>query len=256
MHLESMENFSLKIPNPCSQNPRNFTPTGKGGFCQSCQKEVVDFRKMSENEVVDFFKSNSKNRCGIFYSHQLKSDEVPFRKVKFPILWAVSFLGITGFPIPVFGQTSSQPKSEQTTIDNKEDLKSSTSFLPKRTIKGRVIDFYFNETQPLSGAMVAIKGIAFGTAADKDGYFSLEVPDSVTSQKITVLLSFIGYKIKEVTVYDTQLPVQLGEIQLQEDHDFVMGEFIYIKPNLWQRFKGVFKSKKSQNCANPNHQHA
>jgi hypothetical protein len=246
----------IQIPNPCSQNPRNFTPTGKGGFCQSCQKEVVDFRKMSENEVIDFFKSISKKRCGIFYPHQLKSEEVPFRKVKFPILWAIGFWGITGFSFPALGQSSGQPKSEQTTIDKKEDLKSSSSFLPKRTIKGRVIDFYFNETQPLSGALVAIKGLAIGTTADQDGYFELEVPDFVTSQKIILVLSFIGYKINEVTVYDTQLPVQLGEIQLQEDNNFVMGEFIYLKPNLWQRFKGVFKSNKSQNCSNPKHQHA
>lgn len=251
-----MENLSLKIPNPCAQNPRNFTSTVNGGFCQSCQKEVMDFRKMNENEVVDFFKSNSKKRCGIFYPHQLKSDVLPFRKVKFPILWAIGFLGITGFSFPALGQSFGQPKSEQTTIDNKEDLKSSSSFLPKRTIKGTVIGFFLSETQPVSGAMVAVKGLAIGTTADQDGYFELEVPDSLTSQKITLVLSFIGYKIKEVTVYDTQLPVQLGEIQLQEDNDFVLGEFIYLKPNLWQRFKGVFKSNKSENCANPNHQHA
>lgn len=246
----------IHLPNPCSQNPRNFTPTGKGGFCQSCQKEVVDFREMNQLEFLEFLKTNSKKGCGIFHPHQLKSDEVPFRKVKFPILWAIGFLGITGFSLPALGQYSGQPKSEQTTIDEKKDLKNSSSFLPKMTIKGRVIDFYFNETQPISGAMVAFKGLPIGTRADQDGYFELEVPDSLTSQKMTLVLSFIGYKIKEVTVYDTQLPVQLGEIQLQEDNDFVMGEFIYIKPNLWQRFKGVFKSNKSQNCANSNHQHA
>lgn len=249
--------YKIHIPDPCSEDPKNFSATPNGGFCHSCQKKVVDFRKMSQTEVFDFLNKNSSSRCGIFDPDQLTipKNKIP-KNVKFPSFWAFGFLGIMGCSLPMVAQASIQSPIEQIPIAPKEITKSDTAYLPKRTIKGRVISFYFNEKQALTGTRIAIKGTPKGTVADQKGYFELEVPDSVRAQKIIISLSFVGYKIKEVAVYDTQLPVQLGEIQLQEDTDFVMGEFIYIKPTLWQRFKGIFKSKTPKNCSKPNHQHA
>ncbi|MBA4300987.1 MAG: hypothetical protein C0433_12930 [Cyclobacterium sp.] len=74
-----MGNLSLKIPNPCSQNPRNFTPTGKGGFCQSCQKEVVDF-----------LNNNSSSRCGIYVPSQLEFKEISKKRVQKSWIWELS----------------------------------------------------------------------------------------------------------------------------------------------------------------------
>ena len=73
-------------------------------------------------------------------------------------------------------------------------------------------------------------GLAIGTTADKEGDFELEIPDSVKSQKIILLVSFSGLKIKEVSIYDTQLPGKLGKILLSEDEYTIRGEYIVILP--------------------------
>lgn len=48
------------------------TPKEKGRFCDSCSKVVVDFTKMSTQEVQDYMKSQQGNRvCGHFKKSQL-----------------------------------------------------------------------------------------------------------------------------------------------------------------------------------------
>lgn len=68
-----------------------------------------------------------------------------------------------------------------------------------RTVEGSVVD----ETgQPLPGAMVQIKSKPdVGTVADIDGKFSLQVQD-VAVGKDYIIISFLGYKSKEVLVAD------------------------------------------------------
>ena len=237
-------NKKIHIPNPCSENPKDFSATSNGGFCQKCNMEVIDFREMNDKAILDFLSGNPSKRCGIFSQNQLPMPQSPVRKIKFPGIWALGFLGITGFSFPVIAQTPIHHSVEQTPIIEAVNLKTDTTRLVKRTIKGKVISFYFSEKQSAPGALVQLKGHESKTTTNPEGYFELKVPDSVTSQKIVLSLSFIGYKTKEVTIYDTQLPVQLGEIQLREEDVSLMGEFIYTKPNLWQKITGIFKSKK------------
>jgi hypothetical protein len=61
---------------------------GRGRFCGSCQKEVVDFTAMSDEELALFFKkqilSPSKNGsvCGRFMQDQLdRSIDIPKKRI-------------------------------------------------------------------------------------------------------------------------------------------------------------------------------
>ncbi|MCS5490553.1 carboxypeptidase-like regulatory domain-containing protein [Algoriphagus limi] len=245
----------IYIPKPCSENPKNFTKTPNGGFCRNCQKEVVDFREKDNREILTFLSKNPSKQCGIFSPNQIPIHESPNRKVKFQSIWAFGLLGLLGFSLPAFAQAPIPHSFEQSPSKENLILKTDTSSLYKRTIKGKAVSKYFNDIQPLPGATISIKNYTIGTTTDLDGYFELEVPDSVKDQKIILMLSFVGYKMREVIIYDTQLPVQLGEIELYEDQTILMGEIIYIKQTFWQKIKQVFKSKKPQKCADPNHQH-
>ena len=48
--------LQLQVPTPCHENWENMTATGKGRFCASCQKQVIDFSNKSDREIVMFFK--------------------------------------------------------------------------------------------------------------------------------------------------------------------------------------------------------
>ncbi|MCE7054649.1 SusC/RagA family TonB-linked outer membrane protein [Algoriphagus sp. AGSA1] len=80
-----------------------------------------------------------------------------------------------------------------------------------RTITGQVLD---ESDLPIPGANVLVKGTLVGTVTDLDGMFSVELEEGQN----TLVVSFIGYKAKEITVEnESVLTVKLsGDIELNE----------------------------------------
>jgi iron complex outermembrane receptor protein len=80
-------------------------------------------------------------------------------------------------------------------------------------IKGKVSDIQSNEI--LIGASISIKGTTNGSVTDENGEFVL-----ITGQKLplTLMVSYIGYKNKEVIISDSNVEIKLEESQneLQE----------------------------------------
>ncbi|CAN5364153.1 hypothetical protein BH09BAC5_BH09BAC5_29600 [soil metagenome] len=63
---------SYSIEKPCSEDWEKMTTEQQGRHCQVCCKTVVDFSEKSDNEIVDFLKSNAENKiCGRFKTEQL-----------------------------------------------------------------------------------------------------------------------------------------------------------------------------------------
>jgi len=76
----------------------------------------------------------------------------------------------------------------------------------KITVKGKIVD---EKGEPLTGASIQQKGTSNGTITDINGNFSLSV-----SSDDTLIVSFVGYKIIEVTVGGK---TELGNITLVSD---------------------------------------
>lgn len=49
---------NINIPNPCSENWNEMTPTEKGAFCQKCALEVYDFTNKTGDEIRDILTLN------------------------------------------------------------------------------------------------------------------------------------------------------------------------------------------------------
>lgn len=86
----------------------------------------------------------------------------------------------------------------------KTDIKVSTpASKMQSSVSGSITD---QDGQPLPGASIVEKGTTNGTQTDFDGNFSIEVADS----NAVLIISYIGYATKEVTVGNqTQINVQL-----------------------------------------------
>ena len=56
--------IQIAVPKPCHENWNSFTKTSNGGFCSSCQKEVIDFTSWSDERLKLYFKNLSHNTCG------------------------------------------------------------------------------------------------------------------------------------------------------------------------------------------------
>ena len=66
-------NHQLEIKRPCSENYNYFSPTKMGGFCDACEKEVIDFTKFKNEDIAKYFQLNSEsNTCGRFTKDQLQ----------------------------------------------------------------------------------------------------------------------------------------------------------------------------------------
>ncbi len=78
----------ISIPKPCHEDWNKMNPNNEGKFCNSCSKTVVDFTKMSKEEIHQYFKQKSgENTCGHFYASQLEEDKKPklviFKRVNY-----------------------------------------------------------------------------------------------------------------------------------------------------------------------------
>lgn len=62
----------LQIYHPCHENWAEMLPNAEGRFCQNCQKVVIDFSKMTDNEINNYFLQRENEKiCGRFKPSQL-----------------------------------------------------------------------------------------------------------------------------------------------------------------------------------------
>lgn len=74
---------NINIPEPCSENWNEMTPTQKGAFCQKCALEVNDFTNKSGNEIRAILAQNIGSRvCGRIENVQLAELNTDFEAWK------------------------------------------------------------------------------------------------------------------------------------------------------------------------------
>jgi TonB family protein len=67
-------NLPYHIPSPCSEDWNNMLPNEKGRFCNSCQKNVIDFTNKSNEEIGQYLKEHIQNGvCGRMRVSQFQS---------------------------------------------------------------------------------------------------------------------------------------------------------------------------------------
>jgi hypothetical protein len=67
-----MNKMILSIHEPCHQDWDAMTEAGKGRFCSSCSKTVVDFTLMSDAQLINYFLEHANEKtCGRLLTDQL-----------------------------------------------------------------------------------------------------------------------------------------------------------------------------------------
>lgn len=215
--------FNLGIKTPCPENFNQFTPTQNGGFCGSCEKEVIDFTNMNAQEIIAFFKNKKhKNTCGRFKSNQLKTYEntsAQRRKVSF-----LSGIGLACLALFSFSTTQAQENNNQT---NQSEKVITTQNENNITVKGVVTE----ASIPLPGANVILQGTAIGTQTDFNGNF--EFPKKLKKGDVLVI-SYIGYNPQKVVIGEDS--GSLVELQINLDSNMILMGKVAVKK--------VYKSKR------------
>jgi len=215
--------FSLRINKPCLENYNLFKPTLNGGFCGSCQKEVIDFSKMNPQEIMRFFKNNQAvDICGKFNSNQLKNETDNSNSRKRYSFWS----GIGLACLSIFSFNTSQAQTEVTQKASEKTIKNQDK---KITVKG----FVFDDLGPISDINILLQGTTIRTATDFDGYF--EFPKSLKNGDVLVF-SQIGMKSQKIVINNSNpsLNVEL-KVNMKSDTCILMGRVAV---------KQVYKSKR------------
>lgn len=72
LKLMKNQQVIIRIPEPCNEDWNKMNPDEKGRFCASCATSVVDFSKMSDEELKQFLINNKGQKtCGHFKQSQL-----------------------------------------------------------------------------------------------------------------------------------------------------------------------------------------
>lgn len=194
--------IQLQIPIPCHEDWYKMTQVEQGRFCDSCEKKVVDFTGMNDEQVLAFFrKPTTGSVCGRFFNDQLNRDIVIPRK---RIPWLKYFFQ---FVLPIFLTTLKS--SAQGNIVIKEKITTNctqrtlgmvapTKLRQKKIIKeirGRVID---EKGVGIPFASVTINGSQEGLACDSLGNFVLRLKN--IDELITINASSVGFENSSITV--------------------------------------------------------
>ncbi|ESU24392.1 hypothetical protein FEDK69T_08390 [Flavobacterium enshiense DK69] len=221
--------FYLNIESPCSEDFNKFIPTAKGGFCNACSKEVVDFTKSSPKEITDYFKSEkSDNVCGRFKTDQITNHNQQARKKKnrLGFLSGIGLACFSFFNSSIMQAQDIKPESKSEDNDIKTENSTTQKFL---TVKGVVTEGGLS----LPGVSVVLEGTQKGTQTDMDGYFVF--PEKLKRGDV-LEFSFIGMESKKVTIDrgNSDLKIEL-QVHMESCTFLTLGKVAK---------KGVYSSKK------------
>ncbi len=73
------KSITISISEPCHKGCHNMSPTGKGRFCSTCEKEAIDFSKKRDEDLVKELAVKS-NIFGRFSVKQLNHELTLERK--------------------------------------------------------------------------------------------------------------------------------------------------------------------------------
>ncbi|CAL2108258.1 CarboxypepD_reg-like domain-containing protein [Tenacibaculum sp. 190524A02b] len=224
--------FNLSIQNPCTENYNNFSPTETGGFCSSCQKEVIDFTDMTSKEIIKYFKNNNAQKtCGRFHNYQLTTYNETKENHKTQSF--LSGIGLAFISLFMPNQTNAQnckPSVEKLASTSKN---SRIKILQQENIiKGYVYD----NSGSLPGVSVILENTTIGTETDFDGHF--EFPQPLQNGDVLVF-SFIGMKSEKITISNVN---QTLSILMKED-EVLLGELVFVGE---VAVKKLFTSKKKK----------
>jgi hypothetical protein len=228
--------YIVQIPNPCNENWNKMTPTEKGAFCMSCQKEVLDFTNKSDYQLAKLLDSKTK-LCGKFKPEQLNR-EIPSVKntyySKLTTLFGVSVLLAMSTPVYANHNSTDTIAIVEQNV-NKNLAEKSEIQKDSIQVSGQV----FYEKEPLPGANIIVKGKTYGTQTDSNGIFNLKIPKEQNGKYPDIEISYVGFESQLIQVNHT---TGFQKIQMKEDIA-VLGMLISKRQNIFRRIGNLFRKR-------------
>ncbi len=218
-------------------------PHDRGKFCLQCSKEVIDFTKLDNTEIIQIIEQSKSRICGRMSVSQLdRLIEIPSKKNRSKlrkVLTAIFLIGSTGsiFASPLVSKANSlnvsKNESNYKRIDIKKHIRTDSL---KNTLKGQVLT---ESEEPIPGADIFIKEFNLEFETDSEGNFSINLPENFTNDFITIVVTYPFFKDFETRIYKSQLSFE-QKFYLKEEEAVVLTGIVvtkYVKIRWWQFWK-------------------
>jgi carboxypeptidase-like protein len=200
------------------------TQTG-GRFCGSCAKSVIDFTKLSDNQIISLIeKSNGRDMCGRFDSTQLNKIMVQTNAQKnnpalYKILAGLLLLtSLEGASAQTVSNRNAMQTVQPSDIENRINGKVAITLV----INGVVLD---ENAIPLPGVNVFSERSKTSAMTDFDGKFSMNV-----MMGETLTLSYLGFQTLRTQVKGPEMEVKLNPDVTQNVETYMLGYVKVRKP--------------------------
>lgn len=235
-----MSKFDISIKKPCGENWSSFEKTREGGFCQRCQKNVIDFTKQSDREITAYFRKNPTNVCGRFNASQLKTYTVENERISYfskAAAITAGLLSLSQLSEASVKDVSPKPPIEivETPMLRVQSLSSTGDLV---IIRGTVLSR--EDDSVLPGVNVLLKGTTTGTITDADGNFELKLEGRVDT--VSLVFSFVGLQTVEYQVATASGVIELKNVFMHLDVTQLGGAFYrpWGPRGIWWKIKGLF----------------
>ncbi len=182
-------------------------PTHQGRHCGACNKVVIDFSNMKDEDIIQYLLKNT-NSCGRFYKAQLAQPMVmhlPRRKSNWPAIAAMLIAGLVSIA-PGYSETihgNLDPREHHSVFKpEKEPMKTEPGTTSGYEFTLRL--FKINSDQRVYNGWIKIEGL--GTyMSDTKGNILIKANSQELPEVIQLTITAPGYEHKQVTIYRKDL---------------------------------------------------
>lgn len=230
--------ISLRLDEPCHQKWSEMTPSDQGRYCDSCEKNVIDFSQMTDNEILKFLGENRSGFCGQFRASQLNR---PFVETKLNggssrLNSFFAGLAIAGAAGSMSAQSTDTTKYNPVVVIDEKHPTGPVCIrqIPVDTndlvLHITVMDTTYNEPMPYATVVLQHGGVKFGAVTDFDGKVTLTIPSDSIQDTMLLTIRMVGYQMQTLTIHTEQrnqnVNVSIGQ------HEMMMlgGPMMIIEP--------------------------
>ncbi|MCF6402279.1 carboxypeptidase-like regulatory domain-containing protein [Chitinophaga filiformis] len=244
--------FTLTLPQPCSENWEEMTPTEKGRFCLNCQKTVIDFSAMGDRQVVEVINGTQGQVCGRFYPQQLNREFAIADQKRTPFIPIAALVSALYFFLPSaraqrVSQTVPHPAGEKDAgiaplIRQPTDT---PTVLSRTNALRTIIGFVYSsnkEALPAVTVMTLPANERIGTLTDVTGKFRLTVPITYTKDTLLLKVAYIGFEAQTFCLSLSEENHHI-EVYLEPDTRILSVPVVTRKRSFWERLniKSLFR---------------
>lgn len=244
--------FKLKIENSCHEKWEKMHLNTAGKFCDSCQKNVIDFTTKTPREIAQIISEANGNACGRFAARQLEQEYsasvTPCNETNWYQSVAASFLVMLG--VKTTHAQDTIVKTPLVITEKRETplLIGDTVIVEQRVeekvykIEGQMVDAETGEPIPFQKISDITRRV--GAFSDVDGKFVMNIHSSSLSDSLQIIVGGHEFIEQRLTLFKSDFD---REGKLRMNFELMPTESIEIMGIIVVEPKRIKKTRKKGN---------